>query len=114
MLAGATSAVVATIGILIGPLIITISDPCPCRSIRGRSRNCRGVNTCRPLLLRIVIVVGVINDDYLAVTRRPEDVVVEVAKKLPSEFLIMRSVNNKRRRAAHWGHRRGTALLEHW
>jgi hypothetical protein len=48
-------------------------------------------------------VVGVIDDDYLAVTRRPEDVAVEVAKKLSGEFLIARSVNNKRRRAAHWG-----------
>jgi hypothetical protein len=64
--------------------------------------------------LRIVIVVGVIDDDYLAVTRRPEDVVVEVVEKLFAEFLTARSVNNKRRRAAHWGRPRGTALLEHW
>jgi hypothetical protein len=95
------SVVIATIGLLLGPLIITISDPCPCRSIDGRSRNYRGVDTGRPLLL--CIVVRVINDDYFAITRQPEDVTVEVAKKLSGEFLITRSVNNKRRRATHWG-----------
>jgi hypothetical protein len=67
-----------------------------------------------PSFLRIVIVVGVIDDDYLAVTRRSEDVVVEVVEKLFAEFLTVRSVNNKRRMAAHWGRPRGTALLEHW
>jgi hypothetical protein len=106
-------AVVATIGLLLGPLIITISDPCPCRSIGDRSRNYRGVDTGRPLLLRLVVIVRVIVDDYFAVTRRPKDVTVEVAKKLSGKFLIARSVNNKRRRATHWGHPRCTALLEH-
>jgi hypothetical protein len=38
-------------------------------------------------------IVGVIDDDYLAVTRRPEDVAVEVGKKLSGGFLIVRSVN---------------------
>jgi hypothetical protein len=32
--------------------------------------------------LRRIVIVGVINDDYLNVTRRPEDVVVELAKKI--------------------------------
>jgi hypothetical protein len=96
------SAVVATISLLIGPLIITISDPCPCRSIGGRSRNYHGFDTSRPLLLCLVVVIRVINDDYLAITRRPEDVAVEVAEKISGEFLIARSVNNKRRRATHW------------
>jgi hypothetical protein len=79
---------------MLGPLIITISDP-GCRSIDDRGRNCRGVDTGCPLLLRIIVVVGVVDDDYLAVTRRPEDVVVEVTKKLFGEFFIMRSVNNQ-------------------
>jgi hypothetical protein len=99
----ATSAVAATINLLLRPLIITISNPGPCRSIDNRSRNCRGVDTDCPLLLRLIVIVGVVDDDYLAVTRRPEDVVVEVAKKLSSEFLSARSVNNQRGRAAHWG-----------
>jgi hypothetical protein len=43
--------VIATISLLLGPLIITISDPCPYRSIGGRSRNYRWVDTGRPLLL---------------------------------------------------------------
>jgi hypothetical protein len=43
--------------------------------------------------LRLVII-GVINDDYLAITRRSEDVTVEVTKKLSGELLITRSVNN--------------------
>jgi hypothetical protein len=38
--------------------------------------------------LHLIIVA---DDDYLAVTRRPEDVAVEVAKKLSSELLITRS-----------------------
>jgi hypothetical protein len=88
------SAVVTTIGLLVGPLIITIIDSCPYRSIGGRSRNYRGFNTDRPLLLRVVIVIGVIDDDYLAMTRRSDDVAVEVAKKLSGEFLIARGVNN--------------------
>jgi hypothetical protein len=49
--------------------------------------------------LHLVVVVRVVDDDYLAVTRRPEDVETEVAKKLCDEFLIMRSVSNQRRRA---------------
>jgi hypothetical protein len=82
--------VATTIDLLLGPLSITISDTGPCRSIGGRSRNCRGVDIDRPLLLRLVVVVGVINDDYLAVTRRHEDATVEVAKKFSSELLVMR------------------------
>jgi hypothetical protein len=63
------AAVVATLSLLLRPLIITISDPCPNRSIGGRSRNYRGVDTGRPLLLRLIVVVRVVDDDYLAVTR---------------------------------------------
>jgi hypothetical protein len=74
------SAVVAAIGLLVGPLIITITDLCPCRSIVGRSRICRGFDIGSLLLLCLVVVVGVIEDDYLTVTRRPEDVAVEIAK----------------------------------
>jgi hypothetical protein len=62
-------AVVATIDFLPGPLIITISDTGPCRSIDDRSWNCHGVDADRPLLLRLIIIVGVIDDDYLAVAR---------------------------------------------
>jgi hypothetical protein len=93
-IADATSVVTAASSLLIEPLIITITDLCPCRSIVGGSSNCRGFNTVSLLLLLLVIVVGVVNDDYLAVTRRPEDVVVEIAKKLSNEFLIARSINN--------------------
>jgi hypothetical protein len=113
-IAVASSAVTAAIGLLIGPLIITIIDLCPYRSTSGKSRSCHGFDTGRLLLLRLIIIIGVIDDDYLAVTRRPEDVTIEVSEKLSGEFLITRSVNNERRRAAHWGRPRGTALLEHW
>jgi hypothetical protein len=40
--------------------------------------------------LSLFVIVRVIDDDYLAVARWPEDVVVEVAKKLSGELLIMR------------------------
>jgi hypothetical protein len=73
--------------------------PLPLKSISDRSRNCRGFDTVC-LLLRL-IVVRAINDDYLTVTKRPEDVAVEVVEKLFGKFLIVRSVNNERRRAAH-------------
>jgi hypothetical protein len=63
--------------------------------------------------MRLVGVVGVFNNNYLAVTKRPEDVVVEGTKKFSGELLITRSVNNQRRRVAHRGHPRGTALLKH-
>jgi hypothetical protein len=92
-IAVASSAVIAAIGLLIGPLITTIINFCPCRSIDERSRNCRGFDTDRLLLLRLIVVVGVIDDDDLAIARRPEDVTVEVTEKLFGEFLIARSVN---------------------
>jgi hypothetical protein len=93
--ADATFAVTATIDFLLGPLIITISDTGPCRSIGGRSWNCRGVDAGRPLLLCLLVVIEVVDDDYLTVARRLEDVAVEVTKKLSGELLITRSVNNK-------------------
>jgi hypothetical protein len=40
-------------------------------------------------------VVGIIEDDDLAVTRLPEDVAVEITKKLSGEFCIVRSINNE-------------------
>jgi hypothetical protein len=45
--------------------------------------------------LCLTVVVRVIEDDYLFVTRRPEDVVVAIAKKLSGKFLIARSINNE-------------------
>jgi UDP-N-acetylmuramyl pentapeptide phosphotransferase/UDP-N-acetylglucosamine-1-phosphate transferase len=89
------SAVVTAIGLLVRPLIITISDPCLSRSIIDRSRSCRGFNVSSFLLLCLIVIVGVIEDDYLAVTRRPEDVAVEIAKKLSGVFLIVRSIKNE-------------------
>jgi hypothetical protein len=86
--------VVTAINFLVGPLIITITDPCLCRSIINRSRRCSGFDIDCFLLLCPIIIVGVIEDDYLAVTRWPEDVAVEIAKKLSGEFLITRSINN--------------------
>jgi hypothetical protein len=93
-----SSVVIAAIGLLIGPLIITIINLSPCRSIGGRSRNCHGFDTGRPLLLRLIVVVKVVDDDDLAVTRQPKDVPIEVAEKLSGEFLIARSINNEQRR----------------
>jgi hypothetical protein len=104
------SVVVATIGLLVGPLIITITDPYLCRSIIGRSRSYRGFDISSFLLLCLVVV---IEDDYLAVTRRPKDVAIEIAKKLSNKFLIARSINNGRGRVEHWDLPGGVALLEH-
>jgi hypothetical protein len=106
------SDVVATIGLLVGPPIITITDPVFYRSIIDRSRGYRGLGISS-FLLCIVIVVRVIEDDYLAVTRRPEDVAVKIAKKLSGELFIARSINNERGRVEHWDLPRGIALLEH-
>jgi hypothetical protein len=47
------------------------------------------------LLLCIAVIVGVIDDDYLVITRWPEDVAVEIAKKLSGELFIVRSINNE-------------------
>jgi hypothetical protein len=104
---------VSAIGLLVGPLIIIIIDPCLCRSIIGRSMSCRGFNLGSCLLLCLTVVVGVVDDDYLAVTRWPEDVMVEIAKKLSGDFLIVRSISNKRGRIKHWDLPGGVALLEH-
>jgi hypothetical protein len=84
---------VSTIGFLVGPLITTIIDPCLCRSIIGRSRSYCGFNLDSCLLLCLAVIVRVIEDDYLTVTKRPQDVAVEFARKLSSDFLIMRSIS---------------------
>jgi hypothetical protein len=63
------SAGVSAIGILVGPLIITIIDPRFCRSIINRSRSYRGFNLDSCPLLCLTIIIGVVEDDYLAVTR---------------------------------------------
>jgi hypothetical protein len=78
---GATFVVVAAISLLVETLIITIIDPCLCRSIIGRSRSYHGFDIGSLLLLCLAVVIRVIEDDYLAVTRWPEDVAVEIAKK---------------------------------
>jgi hypothetical protein len=97
MLAGATSAAVAAIGLLIGPLIISITDLCPYRSIIDTSRSscCRGFDTDSLLLLCLSVIIGIIEDDDLAITRRLEDVTVEITKKLSGDFRITRSIKNE-------------------
>jgi hypothetical protein len=45
--------------------------------------------------LCLTVIVEVVEDDYLAVTWRPEGVAVEIAKKLSGELLIERSINNE-------------------
>jgi hypothetical protein len=112
-IADAMSVVVAAIGLLVRPLITTIIDPCLYRSIIDGSRSYRGVNLDSCLFLCLAVVVGVIEDDYLAITRRPEDVVVEIAKKLSDDFLIVSSINNKRGGLKHWDLPGGVALLGH-
>jgi hypothetical protein len=91
----AMSAIVVAIGLLVGPLIITITDTCLYGSIIGRSRSCYGFHIGSLLLLCLTVVIRVIEDDYLAVTRRVEDVTVEITKKLSGKFLITRSINNE-------------------
>jgi hypothetical protein len=107
------SAGVSAIDILVGLLIITIIDHRLYRSIIGRSRSCRRFNLDGCLLLCLAIVIGVIDDDYLTVTRRPNDVAVEIAKKLSDDFLITRSISNERGRVKHLALPGGVALLEH-
>jgi hypothetical protein len=63
--------------------------------------------------LCLAVIVEVVEDDYLAITRRPENVAVEIAKMLSGEFLIARSINNERGMVEHWGLPGGVALLEH-
>jgi hypothetical protein len=64
-IAGATSAVVAAISLLVGPLIITIIDPYLCRIIISRSRSCRGFDIGSLLLLCHIVVVGVVRNIIL-------------------------------------------------
>jgi hypothetical protein len=87
---------------------------CPLGSLPSASwLGSRGFNLDSCLLLCLSVVVGVIEDDYLAVTRRPEDVTVDITKKLSGDFLIAKSINNKRGGLEHWDLLRGVALLEH-
>jgi hypothetical protein len=100
-----TSTVDATTGLLIGPLIITITIFLPLKSIissgRGSwcrvdsSRSSREFNASHLLIRHLLFLSRVIEDDDLVVTRWPEDVVVEVTKKFPSKLRVMRSVSNE-------------------
>jgi hypothetical protein len=38
--------------------------------------------------VRLVLIVGVTDDDDFAVTGRPEDITIEVAEELPDDFLV--------------------------
>jgi hypothetical protein len=101
----ATSIVVATTGLLIGPVIIIIIIFCPLRGIDDSgecswhrvdsSRSSREFGADRLLIWCLLFLIEVVEYDDLAVTRWPEDVVVEVAKKFPDELHVTRSVNDE-------------------
>jgi hypothetical protein len=63
--------------------------------------------------LCLSVIIGIIKDDDLAVTRWPEDVTVEITKKLSGEFRIARSINNELGRVDHRVLPGGVAMLEH-
>jgi hypothetical protein len=100
-----TSIAVVATGLLIGPLIITIIIFHPLRSIVSNgggswhrvdnNRSSRKFGASHLLIWRILFFIGVIDDDDLVVTRRLENVAVEVTKKFPSELRVMRSVNDE-------------------
>jgi hypothetical protein len=92
------SVVVTAVSLLVRPLIITIINLSLYGSIISRSRSNRGFNLGSCLLLCLAVVVGVIEDYYLAVTRRPEDIAIKITKKLSGDFLITRSISNERGR----------------
>jgi hypothetical protein len=101
----ATSIVIATTGLLIGPLMITIIIFRPLRGIidsgggywcwvdsSGSSREfCAG----RLLIRCLFFFIGVIEDYDHPVTRLPEDVMVEVTKKFPSKLRVARSASDE-------------------
>jgi hypothetical protein len=101
----ATSIAVAAIGLLIGPLVITIIVFCPLRGIiDSGGGSCRWVDSSRSshefganrlLIRRLLFFIKVVKDDDLAVTKRPEDVVVEIAKKFSDKLRVTRSVSDE-------------------
>jgi hypothetical protein len=101
----ATSIAVATTGLLIRPLIITIIVFHPLRGIIDNSggswrrvdssRSSHGFSAGHLLICCLLFFIGVIEDDDLAVTRRPEDVVVEVTKKFLGKLRVARSVSDE-------------------
>jgi hypothetical protein len=100
-----TSIVVAAIGLLIGPLIITIIVFHPLRGIVGNGggswrRVDSNKSSCefgvgRLLIRRVLFFIGVVEDDEFAITRRPKHVTVEVAKKFPGVLHVTRSVSDE-------------------
>jgi hypothetical protein len=100
-----TSITVVTTGLLIERLIITIIIFHPLRGIIGNdggswrwvdsSRSSREFGVDRLLIRRLLFFIGVIENDDLAITRRHEDVVVEVTKKFPGELRVARSANDE-------------------
>jgi hypothetical protein len=100
-----TSIAIAANGLLIGHLIIIIIIFCPLRGIiDSGGGSWRWVDSNRSsrefgadcLLIRcLLLFIGVIKDDDLAVTRQPEDVAVEVTKKFPGKLRVVRSVSDE-------------------
>jgi hypothetical protein len=123
-----TSIAVATTGLLIGPLIITIIILHLLKGIIGNgggswrqvnsSRSSNEFGADRLHIRRLLFFVGVIEDDDIIVTRWPEDVADEVTKKFPGELCVTRSINDEifliRRLGEinHWSLLRGAALFE--
>jgi hypothetical protein len=75
--------------------------------------SCCGFDIDSLLLLCLGVVIEIIDDDDLAITRWPDDVTVEITKKLSGEFRIARSISNELGRVDHRGLPRGVAMLEH-
>jgi hypothetical protein len=123
-----TSIVIAATGLLIGPLIITIIILHLLKGIVGNgggswrqvnsSRSSHEFGAGRLHIWRLLFFVGVVEDDDIVVTRRPEDVTDEVAKKFPGELCVTRSISDEVfliRRLGEINHRsllRGAALFE--
>jgi hypothetical protein len=101
----ATYIAVATTGLQIVPMIITIIIFCPLRGIIDSgegswrrvdsNRSSHEFGAGRLHIQYLLFFIGVIEVDDLAVTRQPEDVVVEVAKKFSSKLRVVRSVNDE-------------------
>jgi hypothetical protein len=81
---------ISTVSIIIWhPIGCFVDISCRSGGVRGvGSRRWSSLGVDGGVFVRLVLIVGVTDDDDFAVAERPEDITVEVAEELPGEFLI--------------------------
>jgi hypothetical protein len=110
---------VPTVSIIIRhPIRCVVGIGCGGGGIRGVcSRRWSSLGVDGDVLVRLILIVGVTEDNDFAIAGRPEDVAVEVTEELPGELLIPWGISDgiflawRWSQIHNWDRLRRTALL---